>query len=80
MSDSEAANEQHNEDDYVMDEEYEDEEDRLIAQGGMGIPVDEVRAWGGSFDILTRYLISTGTSYPFYHPWKKPILDGNVWY
>lgn len=24
------------------DEEYEDEEDRLIAQGGMGIPVDEV--------------------------------------
>jgi len=28
---------------YPMDEEeYEDEEDRLIAQGGMGIPVDEV--------------------------------------
>jgi hypothetical protein len=26
-----------------MDEEYEDEEDRLIAQGGMGIPLDEVR-------------------------------------
>ena len=27
---------------YAMDEEYEDEEDRLIAQGGMGIPLDEV--------------------------------------
>ena len=25
-----------------MDEEYEDEEDRLIAQGGMGIPLDQV--------------------------------------
>ena len=30
-------------DDYPMDEDYEDEEDRLIAQGGMGIPLDEVR-------------------------------------
>ncbi|KAL7418432.1 hypothetical protein Q5752_006890 [Cryptotrichosporon argae] len=27
--------------DFVNDEEYEDEEDRLIAQGGIGIPVDE---------------------------------------
>lgn len=24
-----------------MEEEYEDEEDRLIAQGGIGIPIDE---------------------------------------
>lgn len=28
---------------YAMEEDYEDEEDRLIAQGGMGIPLDEVR-------------------------------------
>lgn len=28
-------------DEYGMEEEYEDEEDRLIAQGGMGIPLDE---------------------------------------
>ncbi|KAK8853191.1 hypothetical protein IAR55_003893 [Kwoniella newhampshirensis] len=28
-------------DDYGMEEEYEDEEDRLIEQGGMGIPIDE---------------------------------------
>ena len=28
---------------YPLEEEYEDEEDRLIAQGGMGIPLDEVR-------------------------------------
>jgi RNA polymerase II subunit A small phosphatase-like protein len=27
---------------YGLEEEYEDEEDRLIAQGGMGIPLDEV--------------------------------------
>ena len=33
--------EDHGEDD-PMEEEYEDEEDRLIAQGGMGIPLDEV--------------------------------------
>lgn len=26
-----------------LDDEYEDEEDRLIAQGGCGIPCDEVR-------------------------------------
>jgi RNA polymerase II subunit A small phosphatase-like protein len=25
-----------------IEDEYEDEEDRLIAQGGMGIPLDEV--------------------------------------
>ena len=31
---------------YGLEEEYEDEEDRLIAQGGMGIPLDEVgRGW-----------------------------------
>jgi len=29
-------------DEYGLEDEYEDEEDRLIAQGGMGIPVDEV--------------------------------------
>jgi hypothetical protein len=29
-------------DEYGMEEEYEDEEDRLIAQGGIGIPIDEV--------------------------------------
>lgn len=27
---------------YQLDDEYEDEEDRLIAQGGLGIPLDEV--------------------------------------
>jgi RNA polymerase II subunit A small phosphatase-like protein len=27
---------------HEYEEEYEDEEDRLIAQGGMGIPLDEV--------------------------------------
>jgi RNA polymerase II subunit A small phosphatase-like protein len=32
----------HAEDEYGLEDEYEDEEDRLIAQGGMGIPVDEV--------------------------------------
>ena len=37
-----AAGEQ-DEGEYGMEEEYEDEEDRLIAQGGMGIPLDEVR-------------------------------------
>lgn len=30
------------EQEYGIEEEYEDEEDRLIAQGGMGIPLDEV--------------------------------------
>ncbi|WRT70253.1 uncharacterized protein IL334_007248 [Kwoniella shivajii] len=28
-------------DEYGMEDEYEDEEDRLISQGGMGIPIDE---------------------------------------
>ena len=32
----------HAEDEYGLEDEYEDEEDRLIAQGVMGIPVDEV--------------------------------------
>ena len=27
---------------YGLEEEYEDDEDRLIAQGGIGIPIDEV--------------------------------------
>lgn len=30
------------EEEYGVEEEYEDEEDRLIAQGGIGIPLDEV--------------------------------------
>ncbi|WOO82301.1 putative protein [Vanrija pseudolonga] len=34
------------------DDDYEDEEDRLIAQGGIGIPVDEVRVAAGE---MARY-------------------------
>lgn len=34
------------------DDDYEDEEDRLIAQGGIGIPVDEVRVAAGK---MARY-------------------------
>lgn len=36
-------------DEYNLEDEYEDEEDRLIAQGGIGIPLDEV-----SLDHLGR--------------------------
>lgn len=43
------------EQDYVMEEEYEDEEDRLIAQGGMGIPLDEVSTYLHNHKVsLTR--------------------------
>jgi RNA polymerase II subunit A small phosphatase-like protein len=40
----------HAEDEYGLEDEYEDEEDRLIAQGGMGIPVDEVSQLPWSLD------------------------------
>jgi RNA polymerase II subunit A small phosphatase-like protein len=50
-----------------LEEEYEDDEDRLIAQGGIGIPVDEVsltsacRAEHGVTDYIERKPSSIAT-------------------
>jgi RNA polymerase II subunit A small phosphatase-like protein len=56
ISDSDAQDEtgnsggHHDDEVYGLEEEYEDEEDKLIAQGGIGIPLDEVsEARWGSF-------------------------------
>ena len=43
LDDSSRGPDQEDEGDYGLEEDYEDDEDRLIAQGGMGIPLDEVR-------------------------------------
>jgi len=40
LSDSEGDDAVHQE--MLYEDEFEDEEDRLIAQGGIGIPIDEV--------------------------------------
>lgn len=41
-SQDQADQAQDEDEEYGVEEEYEDEEDRLIAQGGIGIPLDEV--------------------------------------
>lgn len=66
---------------YGDQEEYEDEEDRLIAQGGIGIPVDEVSPalWTDSDQFsknLQNSMVDLLLSYPRY---QKSILGGNVW-
>jgi len=62
---------------YGLEEEYEDEEDRLIAQGGMGIPLDEVSLHGSQRGI--RLMDRTAYRLPCFLPCPRNITDGNAW-
>ena len=74
------AGEEH-EGDYPLDEEYEDEEDRLIAQGGMGIPLDEVSQ---TVDVSHHKLLNGGRStvilHHYYRSWTRCTLGENAWF
>jgi len=64
--------------DFPMDEEYEDEEDRLIAQGGIGIPLDEVsdnrcKVW--SYRLMRD---SMDNLRPCYRSWTECMRERNV--
>ena len=68
-----AADEQ----EYGLEEEYEDEEDRLIAQGGMGIPLDEVSLHGTREELkLTQ---RTAIQPHCFLPCLRNITGGNAW-
>ena len=48
--------------DFPLEEEYEDDEDRLIAQGGVGIPVDEVGAPVRKSRSVLMWIVRTTSS------------------
>lgn len=67
------------EEEYAVEEEYEDEEDRLIAQGGIGIPLDEVSICLWHCTRMRTDLIAwtTGSSSPANKPRTyRPEMPG----
>ena len=62
--DSSGAGDEH-EGEYPLEDEYEDEEDRLIAQGGMGIPLDEVSVPVGLFFARLMGFIAWQPRFPY---------------